>query len=57
MESSELLTPGQVADALGVGVTTIRSWVRTEQCPVVRDGRKVRIPASFVAELLAAGWR
>jgi len=26
-------------------------------CPVVRGGRKVRIPASFVDELLAKGWK
>lgn len=46
--SGELLTFAQVATRLGVGVLTVRQWVRTEQCPVVRDGRKVRIPASWV---------
>ena len=34
----ELLTFAQAALRLGVGVLTIRAWVRTEQCPVVRDG-------------------
>jgi excisionase family DNA binding protein len=51
------LTFGQAASRLGVGVLTIRSWVRTDRCPVIRDGRKVRIPADWVDELLAAGWR
>jgi excisionase family DNA binding protein len=55
--TGELLTFAQVAQRLGVGVLTVRQWVRTEQCPVVRDGRKVRIPAEWVDELLAKRWR
>lgn len=50
------LTFGQVAERLGVGVTTVRSWARTEQMPVIRDGRRKRVPASFCAELEARGW-
>jgi excisionase family DNA binding protein len=46
-----LLTPGQAADRLGVPVTDVRRWIRTEQCPVVRDGRKTRIPRAWVDEL------
>jgi excisionase family DNA binding protein len=49
-----LLTFAQAAERLGVGVLTIRQWVRTEQCPVVRDGRKVRIPAAWVDD--PKGW-
>ncbi len=45
-----LLTPGQAADRLGVPVTDVRRWIRTEQCPVVRDGRKTRIPRAWVDE-------
>lgn len=54
---THLLTFGQAADRLGVEVTTIRRWVRSEQAPVVRDGRKVRIPASFCDGLIAQGWQ
>jgi len=39
--SSELLTFAQAAARLGVGVLDVRRLVRTEQCPVVRDGRRV----------------
>lgn len=42
------LTFTQAAAALGTDVATIARWVRTEQCPVVRDGRKRRIPAAWV---------
>jgi excisionase family DNA binding protein len=52
----ELLTFAQAAQRLGVGVLTIRQWVRTEQCPVVVVGRKRRIPAAWVQELIEAGW-
>jgi excisionase family DNA binding protein len=45
-----LLTFAQAAERLGVDVHTIRRWVRTEQCPAIRDGRKVRIPAAWVDE-------
>ena len=45
-----LLTPGQAADRLGVPVTDVRRWMRTEQCPVVSDGRKTRIPRAWVDE-------
>jgi excisionase family DNA binding protein len=38
-DTPNLLTVGQAAQPLGVGVLTIRSWVRGDRCPVVRDGR------------------
>lgn len=44
------LTFGQAAARLGVDVNTVRRWIRTEQAPAVRDGRKVRIPSSWVDE-------
>lgn len=52
--TTDLLTFGQAASRLGVDVQTVRRWVRTEQCPVVRDGRKVRIPAAWVDD--PCGW-
>ena len=51
------LTFGQAAARLGVDVNTVRRWARTEACPVVREGRAVRIPVSFIEGLLAGGWR
>jgi excisionase family DNA binding protein len=48
------LTLAQVADRLGVGVHDVQRWVRTEQCPVIRDGRKVRIPLAWVDD--PKGW-
>ena len=51
----ELLTFAEAAERLGVGVLDVRRMVRTEQCPVVRDGRRVRIPADWCADPLS--WR
>ncbi|MDC8980672.1 helix-turn-helix domain-containing protein [Mycobacterium marinum] len=42
------LTFGQVAARFGVDVLTVKRWVRTEQCPSIREGRRVRIPAAWV---------
>ena len=53
-ETPELLTFAEVAERLGVGVLTVRQWVRTEQCPTVRVGRRVRIPAAWVDD--SKGW-
>jgi excisionase family DNA binding protein len=54
VNSQELLTFAEAAQRLGVGVLTVRQWVRTEQCPVVRDGRRVRIPAAWCDD--PQGW-
>jgi len=51
------LTFGQTARRLGIGVQTVRRWVRTEQCPTVRVGAATRIPAAWVDELLTKGWQ
>jgi excisionase family DNA binding protein len=47
----ECLTFAEVAKRLGVDVNTIRRNVEADQIPVVRRGRKVRIPAAW-----AQGW-
>jgi len=36
----DLLTLSQVAERLGVGVLTVRAWVRGDRCPIVKDGRR-----------------
>lgn len=54
MTGGKLLTFAQTAERLGVDVQTVRRWVRTEQCPVVRDGRRVRIPSAWVDD--PRGW-
>ena len=43
------LTFGETARRLGEDVQTIRRWARAEQVPTVRDGRRIRIPAEWVA--------
>ena len=44
------LTVGATAARLGVDVQTVRRWVRSEQAPTVRDGRKVRILLTWVQQ-------
>ena len=53
-ERPELFTFAEAAERLGVGVLDVRRMVRTEQCPVVRDGRRVRNPAAWCDD--PAGW-
>lgn len=48
------LTAGQAAARLGVDVNTVRRWVRTEQCPVIRVGRATRIAAEWVQSQIEA---
>lgn len=48
-----LLTFGETARRLGCDVNVVRRWVRTEQCPVVRDGRRQRIPAAWVDDQIS----
>jgi excisionase family DNA binding protein len=50
----DLLTFAEVAAALGVDVHTIERNVRAEQIPVVRIGRKRRIPKAWVDD--PQGW-
>jgi excisionase family DNA binding protein len=50
----ELLTFAEVAARLGVDVNTVRRNVKADQIPVVRRGRKVRIPAAWVDD--PQGW-
>ena len=54
-QRKDLLTFAQTAKRLGVRELTIREWVRTDRCPVIRDSARVRIPAQWVEELIAEG--
>jgi excisionase family DNA binding protein len=54
MPDRELLTFVEVAERLGVDINTIRRNVKADQIPVVRRGRKVRIPAAWVDD--PQGW-
>ncbi|MDV3136757.1 helix-turn-helix domain-containing protein [Mycobacterium sp. 29Ha] len=51
---TDLLTFAQAAARLGVHPDDVRRWARTEQCPVVRIGRKVRVPAAWADD--PAAW-
>jgi excisionase family DNA binding protein len=52
--SSELLTPDEVADLLGVSVQTLASWRTTGryELPYVKIGRLVRYRADALEEFL-----
>lgn len=52
--TADLLTPSQVAARLGVHTDDVRRWIRCDQCPVVRVGRKIRIPAAWADD--PKGW-
>lgn len=49
-----LLTFTQAAQRLGVHADDVAQWARTEQCPTVRDGRKVRVPSEWADD--PRGW-
>ncbi|MGP4054164.1 helix-turn-helix domain-containing protein [Mycobacterium sp. 4D054] len=53
-DRAALLTFAQVAARLGVHPDDVRRWARTEQCPTVRIGRKVRVPAAWADD--PKGW-
>lgn len=50
------LTLVQVAQRLGLGALEVRRMLRTEQMPVIQEGRKMRVPKAFVDELIERGW-
>lgn len=54
--TDKLLRVGEVADRLGLRVSTIRSWILHRRIAKVRVGRRaVRIPLSEVNRLIADG--
>lgn len=54
--SEKLLRPAEVADQLGLRVSTIRAWILHRRIPAVRVGRRaIRIPASAVEAIIQAG--
>ena len=42
------LTCAQAAQRLGNDVLTVEQWVRSERCPLIREGGAVHIPADWV---------
>ncbi len=47
--ADELLTPREVADALGVTPRTVQRWVATGRLPATRVGGRVRVSRSSLA--------
>lgn len=47
-ESSELLTPKEVAARLRVSVETVLLWVRSRKIPSVQIAGTIRIPARIL---------
>ena len=46
----------ETAARLGRSEWTIRAWLRQKKLGYIRLGRAIRIPASEVARVIAAGW-
>lgn len=55
-ETRGMQTVGQAAEALGLSVSTLRSWISQRRIGFVRLGRAVRIPAHEVERLLEHGY-
>jgi excisionase family DNA binding protein len=53
-ELPRLLTAEQAAEIMAVKPVTVRSWLTSGRLPRVKLGRCVRVPASAVAEFIAA---
>jgi excisionase family DNA binding protein len=52
----KLLRVSEVADRLGVRVSTIRAWIlRRRICAVRVNGRAIRVPESAVRKIIADG--
>lgn len=56
MNTEPTLTLAQVAQRLSMGALEVKRMIRTEQMPVIRQGRKMRVPKAFVDELIERGW-
>lgn len=55
--SDRLLTPGQVAEFLGLKTCTIRLWLAQRKIGSIKIGdRAVRIPAREVKKLIERGY-
>jgi excisionase family DNA binding protein len=52
----KLLTSQQLADEIGLKVSTVRAWVLRRRINVVRVGRAVRIPRTEVERLMKEGF-
>lgn len=55
--SAKLLRVEEVADVLGLRVSTVRRMVFERRVPTVKIGRSVRIPQEAIDRIIAKGWR
>lgn len=49
-----LLRVEEVAERLGIEVSTVRAWLFYGKLPKVKVGRAVRVPETFVNEFIKA---
>lgn len=55
-QPEKLLRVSEVAERLGLRVSTVRAWILRRRIPVVRvSSRAIRVPESAVAKLIEAG--
>lgn len=50
-------SPVEVADTLGVSLSTVKRMVYSGQLPAVRVGRQLRVPEDFTDHLVAVETR
>ena len=52
MSDDELLTVNEVAELLKLNQQTVRNWIAAGDLPAVRIGRRVRVRASTIEDLV-----
>lgn len=53
----EFYRPEEVAEKLGIKVSTVRRWIFDRRLSVIKLGRSVRIPATEVDRIIRTGIR
>jgi len=55
MPTRETLTVREVAQRLGIHVSTVWRWIREDRLPCLRVHRKVLVPTKVIDRLLGVG--
>ena len=57
IDKQELLTFRETSEWIKVKIPTLRKWAAQRQMPVVRIGRGLRVPASWVRDQIRQGYQ